>query len=194
MNGPRRDPRPARPRAGAPRAPDQRPEPRAGEPRPHDPHVTEPRAEVPRLGEIGLQNFAPYLMNRIMGRYNASLREEMASLGLTTPKMRALAVLSVIEGPTIGELAVYAVTEQSTLSRALDQLAGEGLVRRESHEGDARATRVYATEEGRAAFERLWPHMAENYARMFRGISEAERRAFVATLQRILKNIRKHEI
>ena len=29
----------------------------------------------PRLGEIGLMNFAPYLMNRIMGRYNALLRD-----------------------------------------------------------------------------------------------------------------------
>ena len=47
----------------------------------------------PRLGEIGLDNFAPYLMNRIMGRYNASLRQEMAALGLTTPQMRSLAVL-----------------------------------------------------------------------------------------------------
>ena len=53
------------------------------------------------LGEVGLTNYAPYLMNRIMGRYNASLREEMAALGLTTPKMRALAVLSVVEGPLI---------------------------------------------------------------------------------------------
>ena len=25
-----------------------------------------------RLGEMGLENFAPYLMNRIMGRYNVS--------------------------------------------------------------------------------------------------------------------------
>ena len=30
-----------------------------------------------KLGEIGLSNYAPYLMNRIMGRYNASLRVEM---------------------------------------------------------------------------------------------------------------------
>ncbi|MCX7889347.1 MAG: MarR family transcriptional regulator [Rhodobacteraceae bacterium] len=156
--------------------------------------MNDPRPVVPRLGEIGLHNFAPYLMNRIMGRYNASLREELAALGLTTPKMRALAVLSVIEGPTIGELAVFAVTEQSTLSRALDQLAAEGLIRRESHEGDARAVRVYATAAGRAAFDALWPHMAENYARMFRGIGEEERQAFVATLQKILRNIRKHEI
>jgi DNA-binding MarR family transcriptional regulator len=147
-----------------------------------------------RLGEIGLSNFAPYLMNRIMGRYNASLREEMAELGLSTPKMRALAVLAVIEGPLIRELAVYAVVETSTLSRALDQLVTDGLVRRETDASDSRATRVFITEPGRTAFEQLWPHMARTYARMFRGIPDDERRAFVGTLQKMLINIRKHEI
>ena len=149
---------------------------------------------VPRLGEMGLAHYAPYLMNRIMGRYNASLRAEMAGLGLTTPKMRALAVLSVIEGPLIGELAVYAVVEQSTLSRALDQLAAEGLIRREADAADSRAVRVFITDAGRAAFETLWPRMADSYARMFRGVPEEERRAFVATLQKMLANIRRHEI
>jgi DNA-binding MarR family transcriptional regulator len=153
-----------------------------------------PPETLPRLGEIGLANYPPYLMNRIMGRYNASLREEMAGLGLTTPKMRALAVLSVIEGPSIRELAVYSVVEQSTLSRALDQLADEGLIRRETDAADSRATRVSITEAGRAAFEALWPRMAEANARMFRGIPEDERRAFVGTLQTMLTNIRKHEI
>ncbi|MBP9183555.1 MAG: winged helix-turn-helix transcriptional regulator [Fuscovulum sp.] len=147
-----------------------------------------------RLGEIGLTNFAPYLMNRIMGRYNASLRDEMAGLGLTTPKMRALAVLTVVEGPLIRELAVYTVTDPSTLSRALDQLQAEGLVRREADAADNRAVRVHVTEAGRAAFEALWPHMAAAQARMFRGIPEDERRAFVGTLQKMLANIRRHEI
>ncbi len=150
--------------------------------------------ETARLGEIGLTNFAPYLMNRIMGRYNASLREEMAGLGLSTPKMRALAVLSVIEGPLIRELAVYAVVEQSTLSRALDQLDAEGLIRRAPDAEDSRATRVFITEAGRATFETLWPHMVEAHARMFRSIPDEERRAFVGTLQKMLINIRKHEI
>jgi DNA-binding MarR family transcriptional regulator len=149
---------------------------------------------LPRLGEIGLTNFAPYLMNRIMGRYNASLRDEMASLGLTTPKMRALAVLSVLDAPLIRELAVFAVTDPSTLSRALDQLQTEGLIRREADATDSRAVRVFITENGRAAFDSLWPHMASAQARMFRGIPEDERRAFVGTLQRMLTNIRKHEI
>jgi DNA-binding MarR family transcriptional regulator len=153
-----------------------------------------PLTAQPRLGEIGLMNYAPYLMNRIMGRYNASLRDEMAGLGLTTPKMRALAVLTVVEGPLIRELAVYTVTDPSTLSRALDQLDGEGLIRRQSDAADSRATRVFVTEAGRAAFDSLWPHMAAAQARMFRGVPDEERRAFVGTLQKMLTNIRKHEI
>lgn len=151
-------------------------------------------SDLLRLGEVGLTNFPPYLMNRIMGRYNASLREELATLGLTTPKMRVLAVLSVIDGPLIRELAVYAVVEQSTLSRALDQLVGDGFVRREKDPTDSRAARCYLTEAGRIAFESLWPHMARTEAKMFRGIPDDEKKAFAATLQKILKNIRKHDI
>ncbi|MBN8629340.1 MAG: MarR family transcriptional regulator [Rhodobacterales bacterium] len=146
------------------------------------------------LGEIGLTNFAPYLMNRIMGRYNAGFREELAELGLTTPKARALAVLSVVEAPLVGELAVYTVTEQSTLSRALDQLQAEGLILRETDATDSRAVRIRITDAGRAVFADLWPHMHEAEDRMFRDIPAGERQAFLSTLQKMLVNIRKHEI
>ena len=150
-------------------------------------------APIPRLGDIGLSNYAPYLMNRIMGRYNASIRDEVAALGLTTPKMRALAVLSIMDGLSISQLAVYAIVEQSTLSRALDALQADGLIRRDTDAEDNRATRVAITPAGRTAFDTLWPHMAVTYARMFKGIPEAERLAFVATLQKVHGNIRKHD-
>ena len=148
---------------------------------------------TPSLGEIGLSNYPPYLMNRIMGRYTASIREVMAGLGLTTPKMRALAVLSVKDGLLISQLAVHAIVEQSTLSRALDALQADGLIRRELDRDDSRATRIFITTAGRAAFETLWPHMAESYRAMFRGISAEDQRAFVAVLQKIHANIRKHD-
>ena len=147
-----------------------------------------------RLGEIGLSNYPPYLMNRIMGRYNAAIRAEMGKLGLTTPKMRALAVLSVMDGQVIGQLAVHAIVEQSTLSRALDSLQAEGLVRRQADPADSRATRVFITEAGRAKFEVLWPHMAETYQAMFAGIEPEEAQAFVATLLKIHDNIQKNEV
>jgi len=157
-------------------------------------HLATEKAEpFERLGEIGLSNFAPYLMNRLMGRYNADLRKEMTNLGLTTPKMRTLAVLSVIDTLTISELAVYAVVEQSTLSRSLERLTSDGLVRREPDANDSRVTRIAITEAGRAAFDQLWPTMARIYSQMFNGIPDDERTAFVGTLQKMLHNIRKHD-
>ncbi|NNE51310.1 MAG: MarR family transcriptional regulator [Sulfitobacter sp.] len=147
----------------------------------------------PRLGEMGLENFPPYLMNRIMGRYNQALASEMSQLGLTTPQMRSLAVLSVIDGILIRELAVYAVVQQSTLSRALETLDQNGLIRRKTDSNDSRATRVFITDAGREAYEKLWPHMASAYEAMFRGIGEEEKRAFVGTLNTMLRNVRKHD-
>lgn len=145
------------------------------------------------VGDQLLDDFAPYLMNRIMGRYNESLRQKMTSLDLTTPKMRALAVLSALDGIFINELAVYAVVEQSTLSRALEQLNSDGLIKREIDIIDTRATRVYLTRLGADAFRSLWPDMLNSYNEMFNEIDDAEKSQFIITLQKILKNIRKHE-
>ena len=145
------------------------------------------------VGDQLLDDFAPYLMNRIMGRYNESLRQKMTSLDLTTPKMRALAVLSALDGIFINELAVYAVVEQSTLSRALDQLSADGLVKREIDSIDTRATRIYMTKTGSEAFKSLWPDMLSTYNEMFKDINEDEKSQFIVTLRKILKNIRKHE-
>lgn len=93
--------------------------------------IAEKRQRISTLGQIGLQQFAPYLMNRIMGRYNATLRDDFRKQGLTISQVRALAVLSVTDGVTVNDLSVYTVIEQSTLSRTLDTLEGQGLVRRE---------------------------------------------------------------
>jgi DNA-binding MarR family transcriptional regulator len=151
------------------------------------------RHDLPRLGEIGLANYAPYLMNRIMGSYNGHIRSDLRALGLTTTQMRALAVLSVMDGIQIRELAEYAVVEQSTLSRAVDQLQSDGLVVRAPDPQDNRASCLSITREGRSKFEQLWPVMARSYQALFLGIAEPERVAFVGTLQKVLRNLNKEE-
>ncbi|MCR9138917.1 MAG: MarR family transcriptional regulator [Alphaproteobacteria bacterium] len=146
------------------------------------------------LGEIGLQQFAPYLMNRIMGRYNDTLREDLRRQGLSVPQARALAVLSVIDRVTVNDLSVYTVIEQSTLSRTLDALEAQGLVRRETSRKDSRIKHVIMTDDGRAQFALAWPPMKQAFDAMFDNIDEAEYADFVATLQKVLTNIRKHQI
>ena len=156
--------------------------------------VAPKRQRISTLGEIGLQHFAPYLMNRIMGRYNANLREVLRQHSLTIPQVRTLAVLSVMDGVTVNDLSVYTVIEQSTLSRTLDALEKQGLVRREQGVTDSRVRHVFLTDEGRAEFGRAWPFMHDGFETMFDGIDDTEYAALIVTLQRVLKNIRKHDI
>ncbi|KGD87342.1 MarR family transcriptional regulator [Rhizobium sp. YS-1r] len=148
----------------------------------------------PTMGEIGLNHFAPYLMNRIITRWNSNMAEELREYELSTAKMRTLAVLSVSASLTINELSVFAVIEQSTMSRTLDSLEDQGYIRRTPRPEDMRIRDVTITEDGRDAFARFWPTMYDSLLQMFDGIDEEEYRAFTGTLHKILLNIRKHEI
>ena len=159
-----------------------------------DQKVQQKRERISTLGQIGLQQFAPYLMNRIMGRYNATLRDDLRRQHRTIPQVRTLAVLSVTDGVTVGDLSVYTVIEQSTLSRTLDTLEAHGLVRRESAETDSRVRKVFLTDEGRAEFNRAWPALHDAFEAMFQDIGDEEYSALVVTLQKMLRNIRKHDI
>jgi DNA-binding MarR family transcriptional regulator len=153
-----------------------------------------PEAKRPTMGEIGLNNFAPYLMNRVISRWNANLSDDLKALDMTTVKMRALAILSITPSVTINELSVFAVTEQSTMSRTLDSLEDQGYIRRQPRPDDMRIRDVTITEDGRAAFEKIWPTMYDDFLKMFQGIDEEEYKTFVAVLHRVLQNIRLHEI
>jgi len=153
-----------------------------------------PEAKRPTMGEIGLNNFAPYLMNRVTARWNANLADDLKALDMTTAKMRALAILSITPSVTINELSVFAVTEQSTMSRTLDSLEEQGYIRRQPRADDMRVRDVTITESGRAAFEKIWPTMYDSLLKMFHSIEEEEYKAFIAVVHRILHNIRKHDI
>ena len=101
------------------------------------------------IAERGLDGFAPYLMNRIMRRYNQTLQARMADYDLSAPKMRALASLAVRDGLTVNELAVYSMAEQPTMSRTLDQLERAGLITRTVSEADSRVRHCSLTDAGR---------------------------------------------
>lgn len=151
-------------------------------------------ASLPSLGEIGLSNFAPYILNRVTARWNADLADELKLQDMSTVKMRTLAVLNVFSSLTINELSVFAVTEQSTMSRILDALEEQGLIRRKPRPDDMRVRDVSITDEGRLCFEEVWPTLYSKFQRMFQGVEEEEYRAFIATLHKVLRNVQKHDL
>jgi DNA-binding MarR family transcriptional regulator len=90
-------------------------------------------------------------------------------------------------GLTINELAVYAVVEQSTLSRTLEALEHPGLAPTGPDPSDSAGhARSTSPMPAAAAFDQLWPEMFAAYDEMF--IGEAEKQAFIG--QKVLKNVR----
>jgi len=148
-------------------------------------------AHVPSLGEIGLDQFTPYIFNRIAARWNADLIPLLREKDLTTVHMRTLAVLSVNDCISVNELSVLTVTEQSTLSRSLDSMEKMGLVERRSRESDARFIEIHITQRGRDRFNQFWPLMYDHYQKMLSDIDGAELEQFLSTLRKILSNIKK---
>lgn len=151
-------------------------------------------SRMPSLGEIGLNHFAPHLINRISASYNANLQDVLKPLDLTTAKMRALALLTISSGLTVNELAVLAVVEQSTMSRTLDALEEQGYISRRSRSDDMRVRENHITDKGREAFQAFWPTLYTLYTQLFEGVGAEEYEAFVTVLHKILRNMRLHGI
>ncbi|MGD0564135.1 MAG: MarR family winged helix-turn-helix transcriptional regulator [Roseiarcus sp.] len=148
----------------------------------------------PSLGEIGLQQFVPYLINSVSLSWNTHLANALKSHEMTTTKMRALAILSISSPVTINELSLYALTEQSTMSRTLDSLEEQGFILRRPRAEDLRVRDVEITPQGREAFANVWPTMYDLLLKMFEGVDNEEYKAFTATLHKMIQNIRKHDI
>ena len=148
----------------------------------------------PTLGQIGLQQFAPYLINSISLSWVSHLAWALKAHDMTITQMRALAVLSISSPVTINELSQFALAEQSTMSRTLDSLEEQAFIVRKPRPEDLRVRDVEITQAGRDAFAKVWPTMYDLLVKMFEGIDSEEYKAFTATMHKMMSNVRKHGI
>src|SRR5918911_4010796 len=74
-------------------------------------------------------------------------REDPAS-GLSAARLSALSVLVFAGARTLGELAAAEHVRPATMTRIVQALEREGLVRREADPDDGRVTRLHATAKG----------------------------------------------
>ncbi|MBU2868409.1 MarR family winged helix-turn-helix transcriptional regulator [Pacificibacter marinus] len=140
-----------------------------------------------------LEEFTPYLMNRIMARYNKGVEAALKGVGVSVAQMRALVVLVDHSPCTISELSVLTVIKQPTLSRTLDAMEAAGLIKREARDGDSRVRLISLSDTGRAAYETAWPAMLGMRDTMLSSLSADERATFNRLLQRIFYDIRHHD-
>jgi DNA-binding MarR family transcriptional regulator len=141
------------------------------------------------LENYNLDDSIPYMMNRVAGRMNRSLEDDLLKLGISFQHWRVLAVLAKGDGISIAELSAYAVVPHSTLSRLLTRLEREKLVQRSVETPDGRTARVLITQRGRKLYERILPMAIERRDDALVGFSAAEKSVLLGFLNRMLANL-----
>src|SRR3954469_8636358 len=100
-------------------------------------------------------------------------REDPAS-GLSAARLSALSVL-VFGGPrALGELAAAEHVRPPTMTRVVQGLESEGLVRRASDPRDGRVVRLHATAKGRRVMQRGRERRVANLATLLSRLDRAE--------------------
>ena len=102
------------------------------------------------------------------------VRREDPFTGVPPAQLSALSVL-VFAGPrTPGELAAAEQVRPPTMTRIVQGLEAEGLVRRERDADDGRVHRLHATAKGRRVMQRGRERRVENLAALLDRLSPAE--------------------
>jgi len=104
-------------------------------------------------------------------RITQFLDRELAPCGLTTAQLGLLAQIAEAADDTLGALARRTGLEQSTLSRNLRTLEGEGLIEIAVVESDLRRRAVWLTETGARRLEAAIPVWRQAHARLAERLS-----------------------
>jgi len=139
--------------------------------------------------ETFLDDFIPYVMYRITNRMNMDLQERLRPLKINVSRWRVLCALHARDGRTMGDLCIFTMMEQSSVSRVIDSMEKEGLVCRQLKEKDNRYVLVYLTEKGQKIFHQASIPAFSREDIALKGFSDAKRQQLLSLLNHILENI-----
>ena len=121
--------------------------------------------------------------------FRGEFRRRAAHLQLTQPQVLALSCLARQPGLTQSVLADKLEVHPVTVTQLIDRLQKAGWVRRETHENDRRAVRLYLTDEADPILAEVW-QVAESARRdALRGLSEADQKTFERLLALVKSNL-----
>ena len=95
-----------------------------------------------------------FLLHHLVRQRENALGRELARTGLTPGQWQVLATLHRLDKATMGEVAAFCATDRTTLTRTVDRMVEDGLVRRDRAPLDRRQVHLILTEKGQAVFQR----------------------------------------
>ncbi|WP_299711890.1 flavin reductase [Tardiphaga sp.] len=133
------------------------------------------RRAPPLASNSFARNYLSYLLARasfnVSGEFHATLKD----WDLTVPEWRVLACLMDVEGLSVGELAAMALMKQPGLTKVLDRMERDGLLKRQSASNDRRRVTLHLTAKGRARVKPVQAAAMAHEAELLKQFSDDQR-------------------
>lgn len=121
--------------------------------------------------------------------FRERFRRQAQHLQLTQPQTTALACLARYPGMTQSELAERLEVHPVTVTQQIDRLQKAGWVRRETHEHDRRAVRLFLTDEADPVLAEVWKLAEAARLDALRGLSADEQDTLLRLLTQVKANL-----
>ena len=95
------------------------------------------------------RNYLAYLLARASFNVSNEFHAMLKTWDMSVPEWRVLACLTDAEGLSVGELAAMALMKQPRLTKVLDRMERDGLLRRRGAAADRRRVTLHLTAKGR---------------------------------------------
>lgn len=132
----------------------------------------------------------PDLLREVARRYVRAQRNAADCCGTTATQCQMLIELGRAGALAMGELGARLSLEKSWVSRAVDTLVAEGLVRKSPNPDDARSWLVDLTAAGRRRYAALNLQLDGHAERLMQGLTRTERDVVEHGLMLILRALR----
>lgn len=120
---------------------------------------------------------------------DAQLERELRPVGINLAKYRALTVILRFDACTMTELAEYSAVDRTTLTRTIDQLVKEALVRRGAKAQDRRQVVLTLTTAGRRVAAAARDIISRHNHHILEGVPDEMVRGMVRTQKMIATNL-----
>lgn len=147
------------------------------------------RKNDPSAAHFSLEDYPFYLMTRTMAGYYAMLEKALKKAGVDQPRWRVLMILGAKNPSTMTELSERAVIKASTMTRLIQRMQRQGLVKSARRAGDNRISEVTLTPLGRERLKMVRGIGGQIFQHTFGAVGDDKLKDFVAILKRIITTL-----
>jgi DNA-binding MarR family transcriptional regulator len=145
-------------------------------------------AKAPVASNSFARNYLAYLLARASFIVSSEFHATLKTWDMSVPEWRVLACLMDVEGLSVGELAAMALMKQPRLTKVLDRMERDGLLKRRGAADDRRRVTIHLTSKGRTRVKPVQRAAKQHEALLLQKFTSDERHTIKSALDLLISN------